>query len=66
MHPAPNPRIGYTNHTQDVPWAYIPSAARNEAAYNSKYGPVHTWVHQRLDEAPTLGKKYVTVKAGSL
>lgn len=36
-----------------LPWVYIPTRARNVAAYNSLYGPVHDWVKSRLDQGPT-------------
>lgn len=45
-----------------LPWLYIPSRARNEAAYNSTFGPVHDWVKGRLDSGPHTGAgAYATV-----
>eukprot|EP00195_Chlamydomonas_chlamydogama_P012718 CAMPEP_0202891296 /NCGR_PEP_ID=MMETSP1392-20130828/1391_1 /ASSEMBLY_ACC=CAM_ASM_000868 /TAXON_ID=225041 /ORGANISM="Chlamydomonas chlamydogama, Strain SAG 11-48b" /LENGTH=234 /DNA_ID=CAMNT_0049575001 /DNA_START=12 /DNA_END=716 /DNA_ORIENTATION=- len=41
---------------QAVPWVYVPSRARNEAAYKSTYGPVHEWVIKRMSESGPQGK----------
>ena len=46
-----------------VPWVYVPSRARNEAAYRSTYGPVHAWLKTRVDEGPATGKNLVAVTA---
>ncbi|KAG2487822.1 hypothetical protein HYH03_013539 [Edaphochlamys debaryana] len=42
-----------------LPWVYVPSRARNEGAYGSTYGPVHSWVEGRLSDG-----RPVSVAAG--
>lgn len=47
-----------------LPWLYIPSRARNEAAYKSTFGPVHEWVKARLDQGPHCGTNAFITVAG--
>ncbi|KAG2489649.1 hypothetical protein HYH03_011928 [Edaphochlamys debaryana] len=42
-----------------LPWVYVPSRAGKPEAYGSTYGPVHSWVEERLKDG-----RPVTVAAG--
>ena len=44
-----------------MPWLYIPSRARHEEAYKSTYGPVHTWVKERMDKGAREGTSFLSI-----